>query len=185
MRIGYACLCLLLVAKQLHANIEIYKWEDENGNVHFSDKPHPGAETITVRPTKTYSPSQTGTSPKPAQPENTQPLKIEPKQKPTTYTQVKIVDPKNQATIRSNTGELTVIAHTEPKLDLEQGDRLLLLYDGKPYGKPQSEPAFSLTHVYRGTHNLQVQVIDQSGRVVVSSNPVTVFIHHTLRPLPR
>jgi hypothetical protein len=177
MKIRYACLyLLLLITNALHA--EIYKWEDANGNVHFSDKSHPGAKTITVQATQTYSPPASNVLSTPPRPPD-QAQQILPERKPTTYTEVVIVEPKNQETIRSNTGELTVLATTKPELDLEQGDQLLLRYDGKPYHKPQSELAFVLTHVYRGAHSLQVQIVDKSGRVLLSGDTMTIFIHHS------
>lgn len=35
------------------ANAEIYKWTDENGQVHFGDKPKANAETVEIREQKT------------------------------------------------------------------------------------------------------------------------------------
>lgn len=33
------------------AKAEIYRWVDDQGNVHYSDKPHQKAKTVTVQPT--------------------------------------------------------------------------------------------------------------------------------------
>lgn len=162
------CCCLLLIMTPIYA--DIYKWVDANGDVHFSDKPHQGAETITLPPTQTYSPPKTTTAPPPTTP------KIEP-QKAATYTKIMIVQPQDQETIRSNQGLLTVIGRVEPELNPE--DKLQLLYDGAPVGAPQRELAFTLNQIYRGSHTLELQVLNDAGKVIGSSSPITIFMHHT------
>jgi len=54
MRSALLCCCLLL-ALPVSAN-EIYRWVDDNGVVHFTDRPREGAERLTVR---TATPSTT------------------------------------------------------------------------------------------------------------------------------
>lgn len=162
---GFVFCALLLLINPLQA--EIYKWVDDNGSVHFSDKPRPGAETITLTPTQTYSPPKT-TEPLPPEPEIT-------RQTNPTYTKIMIVQPQDQETIRSNPGLLSVITRVEPELNM--GDKLQLIYDGSPVGSPQTEPAFTLKRIYRGSHTLQLQVINEAGKVVGSSDTITIFMH--------
>lgn len=47
MRCTLLCCCLLL-ALPVSAN-EIYRWVDDNGVVHFTDRPREGAERLTIR----------------------------------------------------------------------------------------------------------------------------------------
>ncbi len=42
-------LCCLLLVPAL-AGAEIYRWTDAQGQVHFSEKPQPGAEQVSVKP---------------------------------------------------------------------------------------------------------------------------------------
>jgi hypothetical protein len=164
---GLVLCTLLLLVCPLHA--DIYKWTDDNGNVHFSDKPQPGAETIKLPPTQTFSP-----------PKATEPLPPEheiARQTTATYTKIMIVQPQDQETIRSNQGLLSVITRVEPELNT--GDKLQLIYDGSPVGPPQTEPAFTLKQIFRGSHTLQLQVVSEDGKVIGSSNTVTIFMHHT------
>ncbi|MFC5699215.1 DUF4124 domain-containing protein [Pseudomonas sp. GCM10022186] len=42
-------LCCLLLVPAL-AGAEIYRWTDAQGQVHFSEKPQPGAEQVLVKP---------------------------------------------------------------------------------------------------------------------------------------
>lgn len=164
---GLVFCTLLLLINPLQA--EIYKWIDQNGSVHFSDKPRPGAETVTLPPTQTYSPPKT-TAPLPPEPEI-------PRQTRAAYTKIMIVQPQNQETIRSNQGLLSVITRVEPELN--EGDKLQLIYDGSPVGEPQTEPAFTLKQIYRGSHTLQLQILNETGKVVGSSDTITIFMHHT------
>lgn len=164
---GLVFLILLLLVRSLQA--EIYKWVDENGNIHFSDKAQPGAETVTLPPTQTFSPPKTS-APLPPTPEIT-------RQATATYTKIMIVQPQDQETIRSNQGLLSVVTRVEPELNKD--DKLQLLYDGSPIGNPQTELIFTLTKVFRGSHTLQLQVLNENGSVIASSSPVTIFMHHT------
>ncbi len=164
---GLVLCTLCLLVNPLQA--DIYKWVDDNGSVHFSDKPRPGAETITLPPTQTYSPPK-ATEPLPPVPEITP-------QTTATYTKLMIVQPQDQETLRSNQGILSVISRVEPELNT--GDKLQLIYDGSPVGPPQTEPAFTLKQVYRGSHTLQLQIVNEAGAVIASSDTITIFMHHT------
>ena len=162
---GFVFCSLLLMMSTLQA--EIYKWVDGDGNVHFSDKPRPGAETITLPPTQTFSPPA-ATEPAATTPDI--PRKTVP-----TYTKIMIVQPQDQETVRNNQGIVSVISRIEPELN--KGDTLQLLYDGSPVGEPQTEPVFTLNQVYRGRHTLQLQILNESGSVIGSSDTITIFMH--------
>ena len=47
---------IIMAVSPIHA--QIYKWVDSDGNVNFSDKPHPGAEEIPLPKVQTYSSPQ-------------------------------------------------------------------------------------------------------------------------------
>ncbi len=46
-------LVFLFIAQPTFA--QIYKWTDSQGNVHFSDKPQPGAEKVELPSVQTYT----------------------------------------------------------------------------------------------------------------------------------
>ncbi|MGH8399705.1 MAG: DUF4124 domain-containing protein, partial [Gammaproteobacteria bacterium] len=47
---------LLLLAMTTFAQADqVYKWVDAQGNVHYSDKPHPGAQKVKIAPPQSYS----------------------------------------------------------------------------------------------------------------------------------
>jgi len=144
----------------------IYKWIDNRGNVHFSDTPKEGAEKIQLPELQLYS------TPKEVQ----QPLLKEaskPKQS-INYTSLSIIRPKNQATIRNNTGFIAVSVKLEPAL--AEGDSLQLYLDGKAYGKQQRSPLFSLQQIDRGEHSIVVKVL-RGEKIVASSEEVIIYLH--------
>ncbi len=167
MKTQVTLLSLLLLASPLRA--EIYKWADNNGTIHFSDKPRAGAEKVTLPPTQTFSPEKKPDIATPA-PEVTQPV-------PTLYTNLSIVQPQDQETIWSNPGLLSVITRVEP--ELQKGDKLQLIFDGAPIGSPQTELVFALNNVNRGSHTLVLNVLNEQGEVIESTQPITIFMHQT------
>lgn len=44
------CLALLLALAATAASAQVYKWVDENGRVHYGEKPPPGSKPSTVKP---------------------------------------------------------------------------------------------------------------------------------------
>ena len=54
----------------------------------------------------------------------------------------------------------------------------MLMY-GYPQGSPQTTATWKLENVLRGPHDLVVQRLDSSGKVLATSDPVRVYV---LRP---
>lgn len=102
------------------ASAQIYKWTDSQGNVHFSDTPHPGAQVINIPEPQSFSPQQRPA----AAPRSMTP---EPEKTRHAYTRIAIVQPENGATIRNNQGFVVVTVQVDP--ELHRGDMLQLLYD--------------------------------------------------------
>ncbi|MCW8385821.1 DUF4124 domain-containing protein [Fluoribacter dumoffii] len=147
---------------------QIYKWTDSQGNVHFSDTPHEGAEIITIPEEQSYSspnPSSTSTPKE----EDEQPVKLKH-----TYTKIEIAQPKPGATIRNNQGFVEISVEVEP--ELFPGDQLQLIYDNAPLGKPQTNPLFEVNGMYRGSHTFAVQIVDADENVLETSEPITIYV---------
>ena len=82
--------------------------------------------------------------------------------------------PDDETIIPRGPGNFSVSANISPSL---QGkEKLQLLMDGEPRGEPQRGSAWPLTNVFRGTHVLEVTVIDPKGKELAKSEPVTVFV---------
>ncbi|WP_170287473.1 DUF4124 domain-containing protein [Halioglobus maricola] len=165
-------LALALASSQAWS--QIYKTTDENGNVSFTDTPQPDSNTEQVQLQQTNStapppviPSYTG-QPEPADEDETSAGSV-----PTAA----ITSPEPETTIPMGPGNFSVSASAAPGLG--KGQALQLLIDGEPQGEPQVSGFWDLTNVFRGAHDLVVEVVSAEGATLSSSAPVRVYV---LRP---
>ncbi len=166
---------LVLSGIPLLASAAIYKWVDADGTVHFSDTPKEGAEEVHVAPPQTYSaPRVAPITPRPAEPEA-----------PAAYARFDLLAPADDATLRENTGAITLSFAVDPPLKTGAGHRLVVLLDGAPVSEGKSA-TLTLENVDRGTHTLQGQIVDARGTVLMSSPSITVHLlrHSILAPPP-
>jgi len=164
---------LLLSAFSSHA--QLYKGVDEKGNVFYSDKPFESAEKFTPLPLSIVD------APK-AKPE--EPVKEE---KPVAfkYTDFDIVAPKNNETIW-NESAVTVLLNLRPALNAELGHSIWLMQNGNPVIKNSQSMALSIGRLERGAHQLQAQVRDKQGKIIVRSRAIVAHIKHAVvRPRAR
>ena len=87
---------------------------------------------------------------------------------------VSINSPIDQQTLRSNSGEITVSATLNATLTY--GLNIRLLIDGVIHSE-QIDNLFKVSHVPIGTHTLQLQIINNLGKVIASSELITVYLH--------
>ncbi len=171
--LGLICLVPLL------AQAEIYQWTKQDGTTVFSDTPHQGAKTVDLPPAQTYSSqdSLAGVVQKTSSPKSAQPaVRKNP------YSDLEIVVPEDEATLRDNAGNMSVAVTYEPAL--EPGDSLVLMLDGRVKEKITQGSAFHLTNVDRGTHKLQAKIMDKKGNTLLSSATITFYMHQTVvRPV--
>jgi len=171
-------ICLLSVIAPAHA--AVYKWVDEKGNaIKYSDKPQkPGDKPISMpkpalefksqpAPVTTPVPSTETTSEEPTQQEQGN---------ATVYSAVQILSPEDQATIRANSGSFPISIASEPELDTQAGHHYVIMVDGTKH-QQATNTSFELTNIDRGQHAIAVEIQDQEGQTLVSSNTVTVFVH--------
>lgn len=150
---------------------QIYQWTDNQGVVHFSDTPHAGAKKLENLDVQTYSTPPVPSS-VPSIQENIE--DIDEKQKE--YTKVAILQPKDKLTIRNPQGYVVVSALVEPALF--PGDKVQVLLDDNVIGSPQEALIFQLSGIYRGTHTIEIQVVDSEGNVIKSSPFVTIYMQN-------
>jgi hypothetical protein len=63
----------------------------------------------------------------------------------------------------------------EPGLNSDRGDQLALYMDGAQVSVGSS-PQFELNNIDRGTHTLKASVVDNGGKAIISSSPVSFTI---------
>jgi len=158
------CLLLLcLSTSALATATKVYVWRNEQGVLVFSDSPRPGAEEVKVKESNIAESSV-----------DTSILDIKPQVIDDSYT-VEIIQPENNATIRDNTGSVHVVGRIMPVF--KRGYKIQLLLDDKPYEKPQTHSRFALRNVERGEHQIKMQLIDNKGKQIALSNPITFYMH--------
>lgn len=147
----------------------VYKWTDSNGNVTFSDKPHEGAQQIELPKIQRFSspavPLENNT-------DDTDDVEVESTKNP--YKKLLIVEPQDQVTIRNAQGVVNVKLELTPKL--KPSDAIQLLMDNIAFGEPQSATNFTMQGVIRGSHTLTAQVVDKKGRILKTSDSITIFM---------
>ncbi len=148
----------------------IYKWVDDQGKVHYSDKVQKGAEEVNLPAAVTYTPPKIGTSSDDEKPDTAdQPVEKQG------YTEMTIVQPKMNETIRSNSGDVPVSIDLKP--GLQRGDTITLYLDGKEVLKGSTQTTVTLTGIDRGSHTLRATVFDKNGVAVISSRSVIFHLH--------
>ena len=150
---------------------QIYKSTDADGNVVFTDTPPPDT------PTEQVELQRTNTAPPPPAVPRADTGDAEEEPDEPAAPRAVITSPTNETTIPMGGGNFSVTANVEPGLDKGQGLRLTM--DGEPQGDPQPSGFWDLTNVFRGGHDLVVEVVDSNGGVISSSEPVRVYV---LRP---
>jgi hypothetical protein len=153
---------------------EIFKWVDENGQMHFSDVPRDGATEVELAPAQTFSsqgaPSIAASSDATA--------KVAARQEVVNYESMEIVSPASEETIWNTGGKVTVTVQLQP--GLQTGHQIRLYIDGKPLPNlPPNSSSLQVSDVYRGEHLLKAEVRDENGKVLVTAQPTTFFYQQT------
>jgi hypothetical protein len=174
------------------ADARIYKTVDEDGNVVFTDvPPKDNQQSIELSQGNRYAPV---TVPK-AAPTVNDPADDEADAEDAGssigYERLAIASPVNDEPVRENAGNLTVDLTIRPPLNTDRGHHVEILMDGAPFAHGQSDGGtIELTNIDRGTHSLQAHILDASGNILVTSQPVTfhmlrVSVLNPARPRPR
>lgn len=161
-------LIIALVAASSAASAQIYKTVDANGNVVFTDiapvdrSGQPAPQPVAVPPMNTYEPPAV-----PAAQPNTQSAPVTPSY----YSQLEVISPGEDETIRDNAGDIQIEVAISPPLRADH--RLLLVLDGTATEVEAVNGVFELTNVDRGTHTAGARAVDRQGNVLIESNPAT------------
>jgi hypothetical protein len=160
-------LIAILVAGAVMA--QAYTWVDADGIVHYSDRPESGATQIQLsqsnRPTRRVVPQATAT---PAAQQN---VAAEP-DKPFSYDTIEIASPGPEETLWTIEGVLNVTLNVQPAL--QPGHRVRVYFDGNEQMVRGS--SFQIQEVYRGVHNLQAEVLDETGKLMGRSQTNRFYV---------
>jgi hypothetical protein len=165
----------LILSFDSGAASRIYKTVDANGNVVFTDIPPKdgeAGEAMTIENPNTFQP---------AAPESREQWIVDSADENTegaeaaafTYQSLTISAPTSDEAIRENAGNVNVVANVVP--ELQTGHRVRILMDGKPE-QAAARAVFMLPNVDRGSHSVQAEVIDDTGKVLITSSSTTFHL---------
>lgn len=165
--VGYLCACPAIAAE------EVYRSVDKDGRPVFSDRPTEGASPVDVRAPNTMQELYRA----PSQP--TSPVTEEGVVAPA-YRSLRIVNLEDGGAVTNPAGNIVAEIELAPPT-LQPGHRLQGLLDGRAEGMP-SGGGWLFPGTTRGPHAVEIQVLDGSGRPLMSSGTVDITV---FRPVPR
>ena len=149
---------------------DAYTWTDEEGVVHYSDRPHPGARRINIsQPNVSRSPAprQSSTSAT-ADDGTTDAGKVR-------YDDFSVASPGAEETLWNIEGVLNVSLSLAPAL--QPGHQVRVYFDGTP--RMVSGTSFQIDEVYRGVHNLQAEVLDETGKMMIRTRTNRFYVQQS------
>lgn len=164
---GFLAFLMLMLCLAVADAQEVYRWVAPDGSVHYSDRPYPGADRIALPKLPPAQPRRYVPGPTP---------KATGKPVFYVYNRLTIVKPEPGGTVHDNQGNIAIGLTIEPKLNTTNGHKIQILLDGRGRGAPLPSLEQSLTGIERGRHTIAAQVIDERGRVLIRSRPVSFYI---------
>ena len=162
-------LLILTLISSCSATAALYKGLDSDGNVVYSDTPFEDAENFTPPPISVMDTAKEKADEKAAEEEKPAEFK---------YMDFDIISPANKQTIR-NDPDVTVSLKLKPGLNTEENHNIWMLVDGKPVIKNTQSLTVQLGRLVRGAHQLQAQIRNGEGAIIVRTRPIVIFIHQT------
>ena len=167
-----ATLIYLFSAITVTAETKVYHWVDEQGNSHFSDTATPRSEEISISSQNLLLNNKTRAQEKKS--ENEFPLPSKEESKAVIKYQATITSPQDDTALRSNDGTINIHVSTTP--EKKNNQKLQLFLDGKVLGAPQISPTIRALNIDRGTHQVQVHLLDEDGKLLAKTQIVTVHL---------
>jgi len=150
---------------------EIYRWVDDDGVVHFSDRPVEGAERMKLKDAQTISPPPVRSRSRRAGNDGEEAAAAD------RYSTLEIVRPGQEEVLWNIEGQLDVTMRLDPRL--QSGDRVSLFLDEEPVEMSPRSLQARLTDVGRGVHVLRAEVRDIGGTILIRSQPRTFVVQQT------
>ena len=151
---------------------QAYRWVDEDGVVHYGDRPPPEAETqaeAIVLPKANVT-----TVRKYARPTTESPSDGDAGQAPGAfrYESLEVASPSAEETLWNIAGVLEVTLNVTPAI--QRGHKVRVYFDGEE--RILVETRFSINEVWRGVHNIQAEVIDETGKLMIRSQTNRFYV---------
>ena len=151
---------------------DTYTWTDEEGVVHYSDRPHPGAKRIIIDSPNTSRSLSRQNAADAATAEDASEADVG---KPFRYESFEIASPGAEETLWNIEGVLNVNLALTPAL--QPGHQVRVYFDGNP--QIVSGTSFQLQEVWRGVHNLQAEVLNETGQMQIRTRPNRFYVQQS------
>jgi len=148
---------------------DAYTWTDEDGVVHYSDVPQPGATRIVL------AEPNSGRSPAPRRSTTSSSADSDETTTDTTpfrYESFEVASPGAEETLWNIEGVLSVSLSLTPAL--QPGHQVRVYFDGNQ--QMVSGLSFQLNDVWRGVHNLQAEVLDETGQMMIRTRTNRFYV---------
>lgn len=147
---------------------EVYRWIDDQGQAHYSDRWMPGAEKVQLEAAPGFSAPP---PPRPAAP-------LAAAAPGFRYESVQILNPAQEEVLWNIEGQLPVSVQVTP--NLQPGHSIQLYLDNEPVAELAAGSGETrLQNVFRGVHTLKAEVTDASGKVLSTGQTVTFAVRQT------
>ena len=161
-------LVLLGLLASATALAQAYTWVDEEGVTHYSDRPQEGAQQVNLSEYSRNTGAQFYRQRQTAEPaddaaEDTGPFK---------YESLAVASPGPEETLWNIEGVLNVSLALSP--GLQSGHRVRVYFDGQP--REVSGSSIQIEEVHRGVHNIQVEVVDETGKLMIRSQTNRFYV---------
>ena len=163
-------IALLLVLACGQSFAQAYRWVDEDGVVHYSDTPQPGATEVDLGKYRAPASAQRAV---PRQPAPVAADQDEPEV--FRYESLAVASPAPEQTLWNIGGILNVSLALSPAL--QPGHQVRVYFDGTP--QIVNGTSFQLQEVWRGVHNLQAEVLDENGRMLIRSRTNRFYVQQS------
>ena len=151
------------------AAADTWTWTDDEGVVHYADRPHPGAERVVIDdPNASQSPASRSRS---SNSDDTAKQDTGAQR----YNSIEVSSPGAEETLWNIEGALNVSVSLSPAL--QPGHQVRVYFDGTP--QIVSGTSFQLQEVYRGVHNLQAEVLDETGKMMIRSRTNRFYVQQS------
>ena len=176
----FLIVCIAAVAQAA----SVYRWVDNDGQVHYSDLPANGSESVELRESSVYTPREL---PDISRDEEAEVADEEEglNEAESVYESLRVVVPDNGETVRSNEGEVRISIELQP--GLAEGHKIRIYLDGGKASGELPTTQVTLQNVERGTHSLVVAVVDAADLELIRSEATTFHLKRlaALKPLPQ
>ncbi len=167
-----AILALLGIFGAAVATADVWRWVDDDGVVHFSDTPVEGAERIDVSESSRTTGARVFTPPPRVTADGEPAPEAEEEFR---YESLTVVSPAAEETLWNIEGLLSVSLAVSP--GLQTGHQVRVYFNGQP--RMVNSTSFTLDEVWRGVHNIQAEVLDETGKLMIRSQPNRFYVQQT------